>query len=319
MEKKKEIIFYEAGNLWLRHVSYYAKTSTIVKYRNILQSYVYQELGDLNLSDITQSFLENHAAHLLRHGGCRSNGLSPKTIQDILSVIKNVIKYSEKEGYEVSYAGNPIPLQKQYRSIRVFDRSEQQKLIAYLCENQTPYTIGIYVCLCTGMRLGEICALQWKDVFPEQGYLYVQSTIQRLQALDASPTRTQIMITMPKSPKSVRIIPLPDILVEEIRRYPVPRIGYFLTGREDIFIEPRSMQRNFKLILKQLEIPDAGFHVLRHTFATRCVELGFDTKTLSELLGHSSVNITLNRYVHSSMDQKKVQMQLLNHYLENRR
>lgn len=88
--------------------------------------------------------------------------------------------------------------------------------------------------------------------------------------------------------------------------------GYLLTGSYERYIEPRNYQYHFKKILQQCKIPQTNFHTLRHTFATRCVELGFDVKTLSEILGHSNINITLNRYVHPSFNLKKQNMNKMN-------
>ena len=132
--------------------------------------------------------------------------------------------------------------------------------------------------------------------------------MQRIQEHDSTDKKTKIIVTTPKSSCSIRTIPLPDDLMKLILSQGIHEHGYFLTGDDKKFLEPRTMENRFKRLLDALDIDSINFHSLRHTFATRCVELGFDIKTLSEILGHASVNITMNRYVHPSMNMKKENM-----------
>ena len=158
--------------------------------------------------------------------------------------------------------------------------------------------------------MGEICALRWEDISFEEKTLFVHQTMQRIQTKERN-RRTKIIVTPPKSSCSVRIIPLPEDLEILIRNKKKKKRGYFLTGSTEKYVEPRTMQNYFKKAAEACSIEKATYHVLRHTFATRCIELGFDVKTLSELLGHSSVNITMNRYVHPSMELKRSSMDRL--------
>ena len=194
-------------------------------------------------------------------------------------------------------------------------RSEQQKLNEYLCENLNLYNLGILTCLYTGLRVGEICALKWGDVNFDEKTINIHQTMQRLQCTESREKRTQILISNPKSDSSVRRIPIPDELFNLIAQHRFPENAYFLTGTSKQYIEPRNMQNQFKKAISECGIETANFHALRHTFATRCVELGFDIKSLSEILGHSSVNITLNRYVHPSMELKQQNMNKLSELL----
>ena len=137
--------------------------------------------------------------------------------------------------------------------------------------------------------------------------------MQRLQCGDEPGTKkTKIIVSDPKSFASVRIIPLPDFLLNMLRPFAGSANSFVLASGNKEYTEPRMMQNKFKKYLKEGHIAEANFHSLRHTFATRCIELGFDVKTLSEILGHSSVKITLDRYVHSSLEQKMFNMQKLN-------
>mgnify|MGYP002797334503 CR=1 FL=1 len=161
----------------------------------------------------------------------------------------------------------------------------------------------------TGMRVGELCALKWEDVSLEKKNVYVHKTMQRLSNYATDGPRSYIEISTPKSKCSFRKIPLPDALIDYIQENYPDQHGYVLTSSEDKYLEPRTMQKHFRLIQQKCGLDPVKFHSLRHTFATRCVELDFDIKSLSEILGHATVNITLNRYVHPSMELKQQNMQ----------
>ena len=174
-----------------------------------------------------------------------------------------------------------------------------------------PRDLGILISLYTGLRIGEICALIWENINMKEHTIFVCQTMQRLQVQNGkNKKRTCISISSPKSACSIRTIPLPDALYERLTKFYKVK-GYVLSGEETEFVEPRSMQNHFRYVLKTCGIANTNYHTLRHTFATRCVELGFDVKTLSEILGHANVSITMNRYVHPSMELKRENMQRL--------
>ena len=241
--------------------------------------------------------------------------LSPKTVSSIMCVLKNIFDYAAHVKQYVTVDLRGISIKQPQRQLRVLSLSEQHTLSAYLCENLNLYNLGILICLYTGLRVGEICALRWEDVNFEEKAIYVHQTMQRLQCTESDKNKTQILISNPKSNSSVRRIPIPDELFNFIDQYRFPDNAYFLTGTSKQYVEPRNMQNKFKKVLKDCGIENANFHALRHTFATRCVELGFDIKSLSEILGHSSVSITLNRYVHPSMELKLQNMNKLSELL----
>lgn len=195
--------------------------------------------------------------------------------------------------------------------MRVLSISEQEKLERVLREDLSFSNLGILLCLYTGIRIGEVCALTWKDIIAEEQILSVNKTMQRLQQLNGFERKTRIVISSPKSECSIRRIPLPDSIYHLLQSNRCSDDSYILTGRINKFVEPRTMENRFKKVLRLAGVQDTNFHTLRHTFATRCVELGFDIKSLSEILGHASVNITLNRYVHPSMELKQKNMNML--------
>lgn len=160
-----------------------------------------------------------------------------------------------------------------------------------------------------------MCALKWEDVSFDDKYIHVHKTMQRIQTLNGSDAKTVVIISKPKSDCSIRNVPIPDRLLSIMLDYQKAPDTYILTGMKNLYVEPRTMQYRFKSIIKKAGIAPANFHALRHTFATRCIELGFDIKSLSEILGHASVNITLNRYVHPSMELKQKNMNMLSDLL----
>ena len=182
-------------------------------------------------------------------------------------------------------------------------------MISELTEELNLPGLGIYLCLFTGIRVGELCALTWDDISLENNMIHIHRTMQRIQTPD-SERKTAILIAKPKSQCSIRDIPIAGALREKLVQQAVKE-GYVLTGNKTNYIEPRTMQNRFKAIVERCGIQDVHFHTLRHTFATRCIEVGFDVKSLSEILGHANVSITLNRYVHPSMELKQKNMDKL--------
>lgn len=247
----------------------------------------------------------------MTEGGRQKKGLSPKTVSDILSLIRNVLQFAENKGKTISCNARSIQIKQQNKKMRVLSRMEQEKLCKYLYSDLNAYNIGILISLFTGLRIGEICALRWEDISFSEKVIHVHHTLQRIQDRNSNIARTKIVVTTPKSACSIRTIPIPDALIRIIVSYKTDGSGYFLTNSDKKIVEPRTMQNHFKQAVQKSFIEPANYHSLRHTFATRCIELGFDVKSLSEILGHASVNITMNRYVHPSMELKKRNMQLL--------
>lgn len=233
-----------------------------------------------------------------------TGGLSPKTVTDILTIIKNTIEYARYKDLPVICNLSKLTIKKKEKEMRVLTQVEQEALIRVLFDEMDLYKFGVFLSLYTGIRIGELCALQWEDLNIARTTLKIRKTMQRIQDTgNGAFSKTKIVITEPKSQCSVREIPLPSFVIDIARQFASNPKSYILTGN-DRYVEPRTMQNRFKSYVKDSGIADANFHALRHTFATRCVEVGFEIKTLSEVLGHANVNITLNRYVHSSFELK---------------
>lgn len=288
---------------WLGIMSTRIKESTAANYRMKAEKHIIPYFGDTNIckmdSRTVYSFIEKKI----------KSGLSTRYIADILVLLKSIFKYAQRE-YNVKNVIDGIVIPRKARSeVRLFTEQEQIILKNYISTHPDPTNLGIAVSLYTGLRIGELCALQWSDIDFEKRTLTVRKTIQRIQGTNGD-RKTKLVITEPKSDKSKREIPIPDCLLIMLNKHRSDKNLYVLSGKKKP-IEPRTMQYRFAKVLNNVGLPSVHFHSLRHAFATNAVALGFDVKTLSELLGHSSIELTLNRYVHSSMDRKRACMDLL--------
>ena len=279
------------------------KESTQARYTHLIKTHIKPHLGAVQLSQLTTDVIEIFIEQQLTDGRLdNSGGLSPKTVTDILTIIKSTIEYARYKELPVICNLSKLSIKKKEKEMRVFTPSEQESLIGTLTNDMDHSKFGVLLSLYTGIRVGELCALQWEDFDLAHSKLKIRKTMQRIQDLgNGSVSKTKIVITEPKSQCSI---------LDVAKKFASNPKAYILTGT-DQYIEPRTMQNRFKSYVKECNVEPANFHVLRHTFATRCVEVGFEVKSLSEVLGHANVNITLNRYVHSSFELKHSNMNKL--------
>ena len=303
----------EVAYQWLDGLKTTRRKSTVAKYEGQLRNHIIPKFGDKRIDEISNNDLISFSQKLLE------KGKKPRTAADIISRMRAIRKFSVLHGYEVNYVSDCTEIPQTFEKTRVLSSDEEKRLVAYLKENLNPTNLGILLSLFTGIRLGELCALKWSDFCLKEREFQVFKTMQRLpnsdkwadKGSDKTNRKTHVEIGAPKSPCSIRTIPLPEKLMSYLRSA-YCNDAYILSGQKCKFIEPRTMEYRFKAVLKNCGLQETKFHTLRHTFATRCVEAGFDVKTLSEILGHAGVNITLNRYVHPSMRTKHENMSKLN-------
>lgn len=310
-----KVISYECNiktlsDYWLVTIKPQIKQSTFNKYNNLLVSYILPYLGDININNLSVDKLYEWCNYLLEKGGKKESGISAKTVSDALSLIRRIICYAVSRGYKTLCTGKELSINQPSKEINVLTQSEQDILCRYLYVHQSERNVGILLSLFSGLRIGELCALEWSDISLECGTIYIHQNIQRIQIKESSGKKTEIVITTPKSQCSIRTIPIPEFIISVLKNADIKRQGYLLTGNNR-YLEPRTMENHFHKILDEISIRQVNFHTLRHTFATRCIEVGFDIKSLSEILGHSNVNITLNRYVHPPLQLKKENMERL--------
>ena len=280
---------------WLECTVLTVKKSTYQKYECLIRNHIAAEsIGSVQVQFLTGKCISDFAAE-------KVSTLSAKSVNDILVIINLALSYAEEiyniPKVKIRYLKEPT---KEMRVLSVF---EQQKLEAYLRHDIDIYKFGVLLALYTGIRVGELCALQWEDV--KRNEIVISKTLHRIK----NDTGTVLEITEPKTKSSNRIIPLPPFLMPTVEKF-ISR-GTVLKTHTGKIVEPRLMQQKFEKYIKDCGLPKTNFHALRHTFATRCVEAGFDIKSLSEILGHTDVKTTLNRYVHSSFELKQRNMELL--------
>ena len=290
-------LFFE----WLSATKLRVKTSTFANYLMKVEKHILPVFGGMRYDMLTVQMINNFIQKKLDFG------LSAKYVSDIVIVFKSMSKYSAKiHGFHNILADVELP--KVHRSEAVLlTRNQQLHLWRYLQRNPCTTSLCVLLSLYTGLRVGEVCGLMWRDIDFEKSVLAVRRTVQRIRNGDRS---TCILADTPKSRASRRSIPIPKFLIKLLRDSRSNENCYILSGSNHI-IEPRTLQRRFKSILKKADLPSVSYHSLRHAFATNCLQAGFDVKTLSEILGHASVETTLNRYVHTSMERKIACMALL--------
>ncbi len=286
---------------WLSAVKFKVKESTYANYRMKADKHILPEFGGLRYEQLTVQMLHSFIESKLKIG------LSAKYVSDIGIVFKSMAKYiSRVHGFRNPLADVILP-KTEKKEMNLFSDSQQKQLCNYLLKYPGNTSVCVLLSLYTGLRIGEICALKWNDIDFEKSILTVRRTVQRIRTGHG----TKLIVDTPKSRSSQRSIPIPAFIMDILRKIRKSNSFYILSGAEKV-TEPRTMQRKFKSILKKAELPSINYHSLRHMFATNCIRIGFDVKTLSEILGHASVETTLNRYVHSSMERKTQCMNLLN-------
>lgn len=312
-DSTKSVLYSEVLMAWLQSTRINVKESTYMRYKHLIDKHITVALGSYPLSKISTQLVERFVEEQLKNGRIDGfGGLSPKTVTDIITIVKSSMDYASYHGFAVTCNLSKLSVKKKDKEMRVLTPQEQKQLTAVLLCDTDLTKVGVLISLYTGIRIGELCALRWENLSVEDRTLRVRETMQRIQCPEVTETsRTKIVITEPKSQCSIRDIPLPDFLIDIIRQYKNNPKAFVLTGDRNTFIEPRTMQNRFQRFVEASGIDSANYHALRHTFATRCVEVGFEIKSLSEILGHANVNITLNRYVHSSFDLKYANMNKL--------
>ncbi len=297
MTRKKTLA--EIAELWKNDKKLYVKKSTFSAYVLLLENHLlpafkdYYEIGDEEVQKFVFQKLDQ--------------GLSQKSIKDILIVLKMVLKFGAKNkwiefiNFDVQY-----PTVRETHTIEVLSRTHQKKVMGYIQEHFTFRNLGVYICLSSGIRIGEICALTWEDLDADNGIIYVRKTIQRIYVIENGERKTELLLDSPKTKNSIREIPISRDLLRMLKPFKkIVNPNFFVLTNDAKPTEPRTYRSYYKNLMKKLDIPEIKFHGLRHSFATRCIESNCDYKTVSVLLGHSNISTTLNLYVHPNLEQKK--------------
>lgn len=297
MVKEKNI--KELAEMWKEDKRLYVKKSTIAAYQLLIQNHILPYFGEMY--DVNEKNVQDFVLKKL------DNGLSEKTVKDIIIVLKMILKYAIKNGYmDYKQIDVKYPTNQKTTTLDILTKSEQKCLLNYLRNNFTFKNIGIFICLSTGMRIGEICALRWEDIDINDGVIHVRHTLQRIYIIEDDKRHTELILDTPKTPNSLRDIPMSTELLKMMKQFnKVVNQKYYVISNDMDPIEPRTYRNYYKNLCKKLELPELKFHGLRHSFATRLIESKSDYKTVSVILGHSNISTTLNLYVHPNKEQKK--------------
>lgn len=317
MTKEKKLS--QLCSQWADSVRYQVKPSTYGVYLTMIEKHILPDLGQIQVADLSNKMLEQYFKKK------QAQELSWNTMRLIIFLLKAILQAGEEWGVEPAEKLHyHIPKHKK-TSARMIENDHTERLLRYLEDSDKVFELGLLISICTGIRVGELCGLQWGDVNWAGGTIQINRTVSRIRNpktnqmivqqhspdMDNDISKTIVYIGTPKTGTSIREIPLPDFLILKMLRYKKDPSCYILTGTTKC-MEPRGVQRRFKNLLRKRSIPEINIHALRHAFASRWIERGFDSKALSEILGHSSVKITMDIYVHSNMEQKKLYMNRLN-------
>lgn len=295
----KEKTINQITEEWKEEKKKYVKKSTYAAYQLLIQNHIKPYFGDLykvNEEKVQQFVFDKLDA-----------GLSEKTIRDIIIVLKMILKFGIKNGYlEYVQIDAKFPSKQEKKDLDVLSKADQKNFMEHLRNNFTFKNLGIFICLSTGMRIGEICGLRWCDVDTVEGVIKVRHTLQRIYIIEGETRHTELLLDTPKTANSVRDIPMSSELLKMLKSLnKVVNENYYVISNDIKPIEPRTYRNYYKKLCRQLDIPELKFHGLRHSFATRCIESKADYKTVSVLLGHSNISTTLNLCVHPNKEQKK--------------
>ncbi|MNK63564.1 Transposase [compost metagenome] len=291
--------FAQIVELWKKDKQLYVKKSSFSAYVLLLENHLLPKFAEV--SSIEEEEVQQFVFQKLEQG------LSQKSIKDVLIVLKMVMKFGAKYKW-IQYTPFDIqyPTVRENQSIEVLTRTHQKKVMSYIQEHFTFRNLGVYICLCSGMRIGEICALTWEDIDTDNGIINIRKTIQRIYIIEDGKRRTELLLDTPKTKNSIREVPMSRDLLRMLKPFKkIVNPLFFVLTNDAKPTEPRTYRSYYKNLMKQLEIPEIKFHGLRHSFATRCIESKCDYKTVSVLLGHSNISTTLNLYVHPNLEQKK--------------
>lgn len=297
MKNDLEITFYDLFDEWLNYKRTKVKESTYFNYSFVINESFKKYFQNVSLEEVKNLDFYSIIDELKQK-------VSRKTLRDRISILKSELRYGERK-YDMDFKIDLITMPTIYnKEIEVLTEREKNRITKYLLNTENIKELGILISLYTGLRIGEVCALRWKNIDFEKKLIEVERTVQRIYRGEKN---TKLLFTEPKTVKSIRKVPIAEVLLKKLKETKqfYSKDAFILTGTETRFMEPITYRFTYKKCLRNCRISYKKFHCLRHTFATRCIRAGMDVKSLSEVLGHNNVNVTLSVYVHSSYSVKK--------------
>lgn len=296
MDEKK---FSEVYSCWKEEKSRTVKQSTMSLYSYLAERWLVPAFGESVRIDgrAVQAFADGRLA-------C---GSSVRAVRQMLHVLRMIAGYGGRHGMMEYEAWNVVlPPQRHACEVQVFSVADQRRMMQWLDGHFSFRNLGIYICLCTGLRIGEICGLRWTDVDAAEGVIHVRRTVSRIYVGEGGERQTRIVVSTPKTERSARTVPMGSDLQRKMRRLmPLVSGDCYVVSNDNEPLEPRRYRSYYAGVMRRLGLPPLKFHALRHSFATRCIESRCDCKTVSAILGHSTVSTTLNLYVHPGIEERR--------------
>lgn len=305
----QNISLYELIEMWLKNNHINHKNSTQLKYQFIIDNHIKNEIGKIPVNKLSSANINSFLNAKLENGRKDDGkGLSANYVRTMVVIIQSALKFGAQENL-CSPLQSPVFKPKiEKKNINILTVSEQRKLEKYILSDMDTTKLGVFLSLYTGLRVGEVCALRWEDIDFNQQVININSTVAKIKCTDGT-SKTKLVIDKAKTKASLRTIPVPIFVCQQLMEIKRNSISEFVISDKSTFLNPRTYEYRFHKILDECGIRNINYHALRHTFATRCIETDGDYKSLSEMLGHSSVAITMDLYVHPSDDIKRKQIE----------
>lgn len=283
------------ANHWLIIQEKRVKPNTYISYESKLKNHLLPYIGQCSLNELTSADLQETVNHL-------RSSLSPSSLRAVFRVLRTCLNEAVKKELLTM---NPLDQvnfpSEEHQKVKAFSAEEQDRIITAISnEKYLPILTAMY----TGLRIGEIAGLTWEDIDWEEEVLYVRNNAQRVRMNKAN-SQSKLVIMSPKTALSQRVIPLNESLLKKLRQLQKVSNSRFVFSSNNAPLDPRTIRNRFKKIKKIAQVPDLPFHALRHTFATRCIENGVTITTISALLGHRSIKMTLDIYTSSFISEKR--------------
>lgn len=313
LPQNQERTFGEVLSLWMEHNRIRLKGGTVNKYQNLIDTHIMPELGRVKLSALDSTMINTFLTQKMISGRLdNKGGLSASYVRSIMLIVSSSMKYAVEEQMCLPLKTPICKPSATKKDLPILNKDEQKRLERHLLSDLDNTKAGILISLHTGLRIGEICALAWEDVDLQNHIIKVRHTVARVRKSDSRIDNSSCLILdTPKTTASTRDIPISSALLPILTTIRNQSSSKFVVSDSQTFLSPRTFEYRYHRLLEESGIASINYHALRHTFATRCIEAGVDVKSLSEMLGHANVGVTLNTYVHSSMELKRVQLEKL--------
>ena len=314
---QQKVVFREVLYLWLENNRIKLKPQTYADYKYMIESHILPLVGSVSISCVDTNYINSLLYNKSKSGRLDGKGgLSSSYIRKLSFIIVSALDYAAKERFCSPLCGDIVLPQNKKSELEVLSAKEQSILENYILSEFDGRKLGVLISLYAGLRIGEVCGLRWRDIDFETQTIHIRHTVERIRNIDADigDSKTKLVLGDTKTFSSKRVIPIPPKLLGTLQNMRDSANTYLLKGNVYEYTDPRTYQYSFQKYLEFCNLRPINYHALRHTFATRCIESGMDIKSLSEILGHANVNITLNTYVHSSLEHKRNQLETMSVY-----